>query len=47
MTEPKLPRKRQPPKQMGDSDVFHPKIPQEFFHHLYYEAIDITASEIS
>ena len=45
--EPKLPRKQQPPKQMGESDGFHPKRPWEFFRHLYYEAIDIIASEIS
>ena len=32
---------------MGESDGFHPKTPQEFFCHLYYETIDITASEIT
>ena len=46
-TETKLPRKRQSPKQMGESNGFHPKTPREFFRHLSYEAIHITANEIS
>lgn len=48
-SEPRLPRRRQPPRRTGDSDSagFHPDTPRDFYRLLYYEVLDITAGEIS
>ena len=45
VAEPQLPRKRRAPtwREIGDSGThYFPSTPKEYFHHMYYAAIDVT-----
>ena len=45
VAEPQLPRKRRAParQEVGDSGThYFPSTPKEYFHHMYYAAVDVT-----
>ena len=47
-SEPKLPRKRNPPKQTNDeSDWYFHVTPQDYHRQQYYDVLDVVSNELS
>ena len=47
-SKPKLPRKRNPPKQTDDeSDWYFHVTPQDYHRQQYYEVLDVVSNELS